>query len=137
MKNILAIAAISIFFAACGGSANSQHPSSKYEEKKASIADMENESPLKFLKVSGSHRKNIVNQSVIEGDVVNKATLTAYKNITLQINFLDKEGGSLEKQKHTLDDVVKPGATAEFKIKTKVKDAASVNIDIVDATPDK
>lgn len=137
MKNVLAIALSIVVLSSCGNSANNQHPSSKYEEKKASIADMEKDSPLKFLKVVGSHRKNIVNQSVIEGEVSNKATLTSYKNVVLQINFLDKEGGSIEKQKHTLDDVVKPGGTAEFKIKTKVKEATSLNIDIVEATPDK
>ncbi len=137
MKNILIIAAISVLFAACGGSANNQHPSTKYEEKKASIAEMEQESPLKFLKISGSHRKNIINQDVVEGEVSNKATLTTYKNIQVQINFLDAEGGSIEKQKHTLDDAVKPGSTTDFKIKVKVKGATSVSVDIVDATADK
>jgi hypothetical protein len=137
MKNIIVIILACALFASCGDSANNSRPSTQYEEKKASIGDMEKESPLTFLKVSGSHRKNIINQDVVEGEVVNKATFTTYKNITLQINFLDKEGASIEKQKHTLDYEVKPGSTTDFKIKVKVKGASSVQIDIVDAVADK
>ncbi len=137
MKSVLAVAAICIFFAACGGSANNQHPSTQYEEKKASIGEMEQESPLKFLKITGSHRKNIINQDVVEGEVSNKATLTTYKNIQVQINFLDAEGSSIEKQKHTLDDAIKPGAVTDFKIKVKVKGATAVSVDITDAIADK
>ena len=138
MKNIAIIAILCLMLSACSDSANNQHPSSKYEEKKASIADMEKESPLKFLKVTGSFRNNLANQTVIEGEVSNKATLTSYKNIEVSVNFKDKEGSSIEKQKHTLDENVKPGETTDFKIKVShVKDAESVTIDIVDATADK
>lgn len=134
---ILAIAAsLSLF--ACNNSSNSQRPSSKYEEKKASLEEMEKESPLKFLKISGSHRRNLVSKEVVEGEVVNKATLTAYKNIKVQITFLDKDGGTIEKQKHTLDDDIKPGSTIDFKIKVgHVDEASSVSLDIVDAVADK
>lgn len=138
MKNIIVILLCCVIFASCEDSANKQQPSSKYEEKKASIADMERDSPLKFLKVSGSHRNNIINQTIVEGDITNKATLTTYKNIKVQLNFLDKEGKSIEKQKHNIDDEIKPGATTDFKIKAKhVKEATSVSIDIVEATADK
>ncbi len=137
MKQGMIIAATCLLIAGCN-SANNQHPSAKYEEKKASMADMEKDSPLKFLKISGSHRSNLINQTVVEGEVVNKATLTTYKDIKLQFTFLDKEGGTIEKQKHNLDEEVKPGATADFKIKVKhVKDATSVTMDIVDAVADK
>ncbi len=138
MKKLTIAALACCFLAACNNGANNQHPSSKYEEKKASIGEMEQESPLKFLKVTGEFRNNLINQTVIEGEVANTATLTTYKNIEVQVNFKDKEGASIEKQKHTLDDVVKPGTTTDFKIKVShVSEAESITIDIVDATPDK
>lgn len=138
MKQIIAILMLSAAIVSCKDSANEQRPSTKYEEKKASMADMEKESPLKFLKISGSHRNNLVNRTVVEGEVVNKATLTTYKNIEVQLIFKDKEGGTVDKQKHTLEDAVAPGATMDFKIKVShVKDAASVTVDITDATSDK
>ena len=137
MKNILVAAALSVLAFGCN-SANKERPSAKYEEKKASIADMERESPLKFLKISGSHRKNLVAQTVVEGEVSNSATLTAYKDVEVQLVFVDKEGSTLEKQKHTLDEEVKAGSSIDFKIKiSSVKGAASVTMDIVSATPVK
>jgi hypothetical protein len=124
-------------FAACN-SANNQHPSTKYEEKKSSLEDMERDSPLKFLKVTGSHRNNLLNQTVLEGEITNKATLVSYKNIALLITWHDKDGSVLEKQKKVLDEVVKPNSTSDFKIKTShVKGATSVTFDITAAIPDK
>lgn len=138
MKYAIAAVMICTLFAVGCDSANNQRPTTKYEEKKASMADMERDSPLKFLKISGSHRRNLVSQEVVEGEVSNHATLTSYKNIEVQLTFLASDGSTIEKQKHTLDDVAKPGATVDFKIKVKhVKDATSVTMDIVDAAADK
>jgi len=137
MKNALVLLLSLATLGACK-SANNSAPSTKYEEKKASLADMEKDSPLKFLKISGSHRKNLLNQTVVEGEIVNKATLTDYKNIQVQITFIDKDGSTIEKQKHSIDDVVKAASTEEFKIKVShVSGATSVSLDIVDATADK
>lgn len=140
MKQIVTISLVACIAltAACNNSASNQHPSTKYEEKKTSLEEMEQESPLKFLKVSGSHRSNLVNQVVIEGEVTNKATLVTYRDIQVQITFLDKEGGVIERQKHMLDDAVDPKSTYEFKIKTgHVKGAHSVSLDITKAIADK
>ena len=138
MKQVGIFMLLCFVIAGCNSGANSQRPSTQYEEKKTSIADMERESPLKFLKISGSHRSNLINQTVVEGEVANKATLTTYKNIKIQLTFLDKEGGTIEKQKHAIDDEVKPGTTADFKIKVKhVSEAVSVTMDVVDAEADK
>ncbi len=138
MKNICAVLIVMFLVSGCEQSANKQRPTTAYEEKKAAMANMEQESPLKFLKVSGTFRNNLVNRAVIEGEVINKSTLVTYKNIEVQINFKDKEGSSIEKQKHTLEDEVKPGETLDFKIKVgHVSGAESVAIDIVDAVADK
>ncbi len=138
MKYLLPLAIVAAVCTASCNSANSSRPSAKYEEKKASMEEMERDSPLKFLKISGSHRRNLVSKEVVEGEVQNKATLTTYKNIAVQITFMDKEGGTIEKQKHTLDEAVGPNSTEEFKIKVShVKDASSVSLDIVSADADK
>lgn len=139
MKYVVIPTFAAIVFASCGSNtASTQHPSAKYEEKKASMEEMERDSPLKFLKVSGSSHGNLVNQTVVEGEIRNKATLITYKNIQLQITFLDKEGSVIEKQKESLDVEVKPGESEDFKIKTgHVKGTNSVTFDIVSATADK
>lgn len=138
MKKVIYISLLSFAVTACTSSANHERPSTKYEEKKQSLEEMERESPLKFLKVSGSYHGNLLNQSVIEGEITNKATLVGYKDINVQISFLDKEGALIEKQKHLLDEAVDPKTTAGFKIKTKhVKGAESVSVDVVGAVAEK
>ena len=123
----------SCLLAACG-SANSEHPTVQYEEKKKSLKESETDSPLKFLKVRGSFRNNLINQTVVEGVITNNATLVSYKNMRLQIVFKDKEGSVITKEKQVIDDVVKPGSTNDFKLKlSHVKDAHTVSLDITGA----
>ncbi len=136
MKQITAFL-FPVMLLACN-SANNQHPPAQYEEKKASMEDIERSSPLKFLKITGSHHGNLLNQTVVEGEVTNKATLVSYKNIQVEISFHDKDGKVIEKEKNILDDVIKPGGSNDFKIKTgHVKDANSVTLDIIAAVADK
>ena len=52
MKNIIVLAFFCIMFTACD-SANNQHPSAQYEEKKTDLKEIERNSPLKFLKING------------------------------------------------------------------------------------
>ena len=137
MRNALTVVLLSSILFACN-SANNQHPSAAYEEKKSSLSDMEHDSPLKFLKVTGSHHGNLLNQTVVEGEVANKSTLTSYKYIKVQITFHDKEGAVIEKQKDVLDEVVSPGSSIDFKFKVgHVKGTSSVSFDIIDAVADK
>ncbi len=136
MRNIIAILFVAVVFASCHS--GEQQPSAKYEEKKATLEDMERDSPLKFLRVSASHHGNLLNQTVVEGEIANKATLVSYKSIQVQVSFLDKDNAVIEKQKETLDEIVKPGTSSDFKIKTShVKGASSVTIDIIAAVADK
>ena len=137
MRRIIALFLLPVVFLACN-SANNQRPPAKYEEKKASLEEMERDSPLKFLKINGSHHGNLLNQTVVEGEITNKATLVSYRNIKVQVSFLDKDGAVIDKEKETLDDVIKPGATNDFKLKTgHVKGANSVTLDIISAVADK
>ncbi len=136
MKNFITCLLVSVLLFGCHS--GEQKPSAKYEEKKATLEEMERDSPLKFLRVTSSHHGNLLNQTVVEGEITNKATLVSFKNIQVQVSFLDKDNTVIEKQKETLDDVVKPGATNDFKIKTShVKGASSVTIDIIAAVADK
>ncbi len=140
MKNRVALCYVLLasIFAACNNSANNQHPSTKYEEKKATLEQMEIDSPLKFLKVRGDFHRNFVNKTVVEGEVVNNATLVSYKNMQLVIAFRDEKGSVIEKKKELLEDVIKPNSTQAFKIKTgHIKGVESITVDIVAAVAEK
>ena len=119
-------------------SANNQRPTAKYEEKKKSLEEMERENPLQFLKIQGDHHINLVNQAVIEGAVKNTATIAAYKDVEIKITYKDKSGATIEKDIKTLNNMINPGETENFKIKTrKPKGTSSVQLDITGATADK
>ncbi len=136
MARIIALLLLPLVFMACSGS--DQRPPAKYEEKKASLEEMERDSPVKFLKITGSHHGNLLNQTVVEGEITNKATLVSYRNIQVQVSFHDNEGKVIDKEKEILTDAIKPGATNDFKIKTgHVKGANSVTFDIIKAEADK
>lgn len=136
MKRIIAILLLPVIFLSCSG--NDHRPPAKYEEKKASLEEMERDSPVKFLKITGSHHGNLLNQTIVEGEITNKATLVSYRNIQVQVSFLDNDGKVIDKEKEMLEDVIKPGATNDFKIKTgHVKGANSVAFDIIKAEADK
>ena len=136
MKKLLALPLVISLFMACN-SANNQHPSAQYEEKKTSLKDMESGSPLKFLKIKGDFHNNLVNQTVVSGEIKNNATLVSYKNLQLQFIFKDKEGSVIQKEKQVFDEVIKPSSSTDFKIKlSHVKDASTVSVDIVGADAD-
>ena len=135
MRRIIPFMFLWLVLGACN---SSTQPSAKYEEKKATLGDMERDSPQKFLKISGSSHGNLVNQTVVQGEIINKATLVTYKHITIRITFLDNEGAVIQKQKEVIDDEVKPGSIDDFKIKTEhVKGVNSVTLEIVDAVAEK
>ncbi len=138
MNRLLLVCLMSVFFFSCGSSSNNQRPPAQYEEKKSSLEEIERGSPLKFLKVTASHHGNLINQTVVEGEIVNKATLVSYKDIELLISFKDKDGSQIEKQKHTIDELIKPNSSQDFKIKTgHISGATSVSVDITGAVADK
>ena len=125
-------------FTACGESANEERPSEKYEEQKKSLEDTERESPLQFLKVSGDFRTNILQQSVVTGEIENKASTVAYKNIEVKVTYMDRNGKVIEKDVSNINVTLEPHSSTEFKIKNmKPKGTESVKVDIVGATPDK
>ncbi len=136
MKSLYGLTLICLILSACD-SANSSHPSAQYEEKKKSLKESETDNPLKFLKVKGSLRNNIIGQTVVEGEIANNATLVSYKNMKLQIIFKDADGSVIEKDSKVIDDVVKPNSSDNFKVKlSHVKGASTVLVDITGAEVD-
>ncbi len=138
MKNLIVIILLAIFATSCGGSkANDETPSVKYEEKKTSMEGIERKNPLQFLKMNnGNDRSNLVNKVVIVGDVINSATLVAYKDIQIDIIFKNEKGSVIQKDTKTLGMTIEPGTTQAVKVKVKKpKGTASVLFDITGATP--
>jgi len=137
MRYIFSAILLAMMISSCQ-SANKERPSAQYENKKASLEDIERSSPLKFLKVNGDSHTNLINKEVIEGIITNGATMAAFKDVEVRITFKDKSGSVIEKDTKIINDVIKPNSSNDFKVKIKKpKGTMSVTLDITGAVAEK
>ncbi len=89
----------------------------KYEKSKESLAKTESKYPERFLKVSGSNKKNFFGQTVVNGVIVNTAKIVIFKDVALKFSFYSKTGALLEEDSQTIYETVHPGGSKSFKTK--------------------
>jgi len=89
----------------------------QYESSKKTIEEIETESPLKFLNITSTNKRNLVGQTVIKGLIKNKATAVTYKDFQIKVSFYSKTGALLEEDEETIMEKVGPGDEFEFKSK--------------------
>jgi hypothetical protein len=88
-----------------------------YEEKKVSLEDQEKENPSSFLQVKGTFRTNLFGQYVIEGQIINSATVARYKDVVIKIEFKSKTESVIGSTQKTVYEFFNPGEQKRFKIK--------------------
>jgi len=121
-----------IFFFSCGSS-EIQSEAETYEKAKESLSDKEKNNPLKFLKVTGDDKKNLIGQTVISGTVTNSATVIAYKDIRIKM-LSYKDGKMVEEHEDVIDGIVKPGSTKSFKTRYRLpKGTDSIALSVMSA----
>ena len=89
----------------------------KYESSKLSLEEIERQSPLQFLSVTGNDKKNLLGQTVVKGKVTNKAKMVTYKDVNIKLFFYSKTGALLQEDQEVVYESVAPGATVGFKSK--------------------
>jgi hypothetical protein len=89
----------------------------QYETSKKTIEEIEKESPLKFITVTSTNKRNIVGQTVVKGVIKNKATTVSYKDFTIKVSFFSKTGTLLEEDEETIMEKIEAGDEFEFKSK--------------------
>ncbi len=118
MKNMFFIFLLVSFFTACESKTDYDVSSSKnYEDSKMSLEQIEQKSPSKFLVADGERKNNILGQSVVKGQIKNRAKIVSYKDIDVKISFYSKTGTLLEEDHETVYETVAPGTTKKFKSK--------------------
>lgn len=118
MKNIFLFVVLLSFFAACENKSDYDVSTSKnYEENKLSLEQIEQKSPSKFLVADGERKNNILGQSVVKGQIKNRAKIVSYKDIDVKISFYSKTGTLLQQDHETIYETVAPGSTKKFKSK--------------------
>jgi len=81
------------------------------------MAELEQKSPAGFLTVSGTKKKNLLGQTVVNGTIFNKARVVTYKDIELKLSFYSKTGTLLEEDKEVIYESIHPGGSKRFKSK--------------------
>lgn len=109
---------LTVFLNACDSNEEQQKESQKkYEEVTLSVEALEKKSPIKFLRVTGDDKKNLLGQMVIKGKISNKAKMVTFKDIDVQLSFYSKTKTLLMEDQEMVYEEVAPGATINFKTK--------------------
>lgn len=119
MKKIFVFAFVSLTLFACNNndSKKAEGEKSSYEATKESLHEKEIKNPQQFLIVSGHDRHNLLGQTVVKGSITNKATVAAYKDVDVKLDFYSKTGTLLETDKETVYEIITPGQSKNFKTK--------------------
>ena len=139
MKNYtLLTLVIVLLMAACKSQKSESKTNDQYKSSKLTIEQIEKKSPIQFLSVTGKDKHNLIGQTVVKGEIVNKATVVTYKDVSVSIKFFSKTGAVLEEDEEVIYDEVKPGSSINFKskffapkgtddVKMKITKAVAVN----------
>lgn len=129
---ILLLTTIAIINFSCTGSDRYDISSEdKYENSKESLAKTESKYPERFLKVSGSNKKNFFGQTVVNGLIVNTAKIVVFKDVGLKFQFYSKTGALLEEDSQIIYETIRPGGSKSFKTKyftPKATDSVSIKV---------
>src|SRR3954454_20099615 len=74
-----------LFFLTSCGSSQKKFDSQSYEQHKESLAEKEKKNPLTFLSVTGDDKRNLIGQTVVRGKILNKATISSYKDVRIKM----------------------------------------------------
>jgi len=88
-----------------------------YEVTKKALKEKEVKNPKNFLSVRGSDKHNLFGQTVVKGNIANRASVAIYKDVDVQLNFYSKTGALLETDKETVYETIHPGESKNFKTK--------------------
>jgi len=117
-KYFLIASTLGFALAACSSKEQKEKRSQdKYESSKLSLEELEKQSPLQFLSVTGNDKKNLLGQTVVKGKVSNKAKMVTYKDVDIKLFFYSKTGDLLQEDQEVVYESVAPGATVAFKSK--------------------
>ncbi len=119
MKHILNIFFATILLISCGGNSKEANATAEknYEKTKETLEQTEQKNPVKFLSVQGDKKKNLLGQTVVRGEIANKAKIVTYKDVDVKLSFYSKTGALLEEDHETVYESIAPGNSVKFKSK--------------------
>ncbi|SFE67508.1 DUF4339 domain-containing protein [Flavobacterium xueshanense] len=99
---------------------NAKNSSSSYEESIMTIGEMEVADPSSYLNATGTYKPTFLgDQLKINGIIENKATVTNYKDVVIEVIFYSKTNSEIAREQYTIYDFFAPNTKKEFKLKVK------------------
>ncbi len=119
MKIILSIFSATLLLISCGGNSKEANATAEknYEKTKETLEQTEQKNPTRFLTVAGDKKKNLLGQTVVRGQITNKAKIVTYKDVDIKLSFYSKTGALLEEDHETIYENIAPGNSVKFKSK--------------------
>lgn len=110
-----------------------------FMEKVMSTAELEATYPKNYLDASGTYNTNLLGSKLkITGYIDNKATITAYKNVTIDVIFYDSSKNELNRESFTLNDFIPANSRKEFKHKVNnYSNVKSIGWEVSNAVPNR
>ena len=115
---LLCVLGVVHFATACKNDNNySIRDKAQYENSKASLEKEEKKHPERFLKITATHKRNLLGQTVVKGNVFNQAKMVHFKDVLVKLSFYSSTGTLLGEDRHTIYEAIAPGASISFKSK--------------------
>lgn len=99
---------------------NKSNGSDTYKESIMTIGEMEAAEPSSYLNATGTYKPTFLgDQLKINGIIENKATVTNYKDVIVEVVFYSKTQSEIARESYTIYDFFGPKTKKEFKLKVK------------------
>jgi len=112
--------------------------SKAYQKTKENLADKEKDNPTGFLTITAKDKRSLFGigrQTIVKGTIKNIASVVTYKDVRVKMLCFDKDGNRLEEHEDVMDDIIAPGASANYRIHYKLPKATdSLALSIMSAT---
>lgn len=109
-----------------GGGYDDSYNSGSYEERKMTVAEIEQSQPTKFLSADGTYRENFLGDKLeVNGTISNSATVVNYKDATVRVTYYSKTKTNLGSEDYTIWEIFPPNHTKKFQL--KIKNYSNVN----------
>jgi len=115
---------------------NRSTDSDSYTESIMTIAEIEASAPSTYLNATGTYKPTFLgDQLKINGIIENKATVTNYKDVIIEVVFYSKTKSEIARESYTIYDFYGPNSKKEFKLKVKnYSNVTTIGWDVASAT---
>lgn len=139
-KLVIIILVVVGIIAVIGSIASNNDSSSKsFYGQDLTPEELEAMNPTDYLKADGKYHTNLLGTKlVIEGFVDNSATITAYKDVTIDVIFYDNSKIELNRESFTINDFFPANSRKNFKHKvTNYSNVKSIGWEVSNAVPNR